>query len=135
MPLNYMYANLQTKFEANCTSQSRDMREQNFKIISLSFHTLCIFNYNLRMHTPIKLKLGTCKGLIKAHLCTNFGWNPIKIYGVMINFLRKKRLKSCHAYRINHWKELDETLHVGGVTVVGVPFCGLKGIRKKITEI
>jgi len=34
------------------------------------------------MHTLIELKLGTHKGLIKAHLCTNFGWNPIKIYGI-----------------------------------------------------
>ena len=29
-----------------------------------------------------------------------------------------------HAYRINHWKELDETWHVGAVTIIGVPFCG-----------
>jgi len=26
---------------------------------------------------------------------------------------------------------LDETWHVGGVIIVGVPLCGLKGIRKK----
>ena len=38
------------------------------------------------MHTQIKLKFGAHKGLIKAHLCTNFGWNPMTIYGVMTNF-------------------------------------------------
>jgi len=86
------------------------------------------------MHTPILLKLGTHKGLIKAHLLTNFGWNLIKVYGVMINFSCKKRSKVCHAYRANHWKESDETWHVGRVTIVGVPFCGLKRIRRKIME-
>ena len=38
------------------------------------------------MHNPIELKLDTHKGLIKAYLHTNFGWNTIKIYGVMIDF-------------------------------------------------
>ena len=44
----------------------------------------------------------------------------------MIKFLHEKRLKVCHAYKVNHWKELRETWHVDGVTIVGVPFCGLK---------
>ena len=57
------------------------------------------------------------------------------IYGVTIDFARKRRSKVCHAYRVNHWKELDDTWHVGGVTIVGVLFCGLKGIRKETTEI
>jgi len=74
------------------------------------------------MHTPIELKLGAQKGLIKAHLCTNFGWNPIRIYGVMIDFLCEKG----HAYRINHCKELDETCYVDGVTIVGVLFLWFK---------
>jgi len=55
------------------------------------------------------------------HLCTNFGWNQITIYGVMIDF-HVKKVKVCHAYRINHWNKLDETWHVDGVTIVGVPF-------------
>ena len=50
------------------------------------FCTLCIFSYNLQKHTPIKRKLGTRVGLIKAHLRTSFGWNPIKIYRVIIDF-------------------------------------------------
>ena len=79
----------------------------------------------------IKLKHGTRKRLIKALLCTNFGWNPITTYGVMINFSCIKRLKVCHAYRVSHWKELDEIWHASGVTILGVPFCGLKGIRKR----
>ena len=52
------------------------------------------------------------------------------IYGVIINFYVKKS-KVCHAYRVSRWKELGETWHVGGVIIVGVPFCGFKGIRKK----
>ena len=36
-------------------------------------------------HTSIKLKLGTRKGLIKAHLHTNFGWNSLQsAYGQRI---------------------------------------------------
>ena len=127
--------NLRSKFEANRASQSRDTSEQSFEIISSffssSFCTLCIFDHNLRTHTPIKLKLGTRVQLIKAHLRTNFGWNPIKIYGVIIDFLRKKGSKVCHTYRVNRWKELDEIWHVGGVIIVGVPFCGLKEIGKR----
>jgi len=46
----------------------------------------------------------------------------------MIDF---KRSKVCHTYRVNCWKELDETWHVGGVIILGVPFCGLKGIHKR----
>jgi len=74
------------------------------------------------MLTPIQLKHGTSKRLIKAHLHTKFDWNPVKVYGVMIGFLCTKRSKVCHAYRINHWKELDETWYVDEVTIIGVPF-------------
>jgi len=49
----------------------------------------------------------------------------------MIDYSCKERLKVCHAYRVNHWKELDEAWHVGGVIIVGVHFCGLKGIQKR----
>ena len=65
---------------------------KNSFVFSYSFCTLRIFDHNLQTHTPIKLLLGTRKGLIKVHLHTNFYWNPIKIYGVMIDFLRKKSL-------------------------------------------
>ena len=44
----------------------------------------------------------------------------------MIDFSCENRLKVWHAYKVNHWKELDETWHVNGVTIVGVPFCGRK---------
>jgi len=53
----------------------------------------------------------------------------------MIDFSHKKRSKVCHADRVNRWKELDETWHVGGVIIVEVPFYGLKGIQEKTTEI
>ena len=86
------------------------IREQNFEIISSCFfffilHT-SIFAHKMQMHTLIELKLDTHRGLIKAHLRTNFGWNPIKTYGVMIDFSRKRRSKICHAYRVNRWKNL-----------------------------
>ena len=97
---------------------------------SLSFCTLRIFDHNLWMHTHIKLKRGTCEGLIKMHLHT---LNLIKIYGVIINFLPKKRSKVCHTYKVNCWKELDETWDVSGVTIVGVPFVVWKESRKKTT--
>ena len=48
----------------------------------------------MQTHTQIKLELDTHKGLIKVHLRTNFGWNAIKIYGVMIDFSHKKGRKS-----------------------------------------
>jgi len=51
------------------------------------------------------------------------------------SIFRVKRSKVCYANRVNHWKELNETWYVGGVTIVGGPFCGLKGIRIKTTEI
>ena len=44
-------------------------------------------------------------------------------------------LKVCRDYRVNCWRELVETWHVDEVTIIRVPFCGLKGIRKKTTEI
>ena len=83
----------------------------------------------MRTHAPIKLNLGNHKGLIKAHLRTHFGWNSMKIYGVMTDYFHKKRSKVYHAYRVNRRKELLETWHVDGILFVGMPFCGLKVIR------
>jgi len=42
------------------------------------------------MHTPIKLKYVIHKGLIKTHLCTNYGRYLMNILGVMTNYLHKK---------------------------------------------
>ena len=44
------------------------------------------------------------------------------IYRDMINFSHTKRSKVCLTNRVIHWKELDETWRVGGVTIVGVTF-------------
>ena len=68
--------------------------------------------------------------LIEAHPFIDFGWNLIKIYGVMTNFSHK-RLKVCTSCRLNHWKELVETWHVNVVIIIGVPFCGLKESGKR----
>ena len=46
-----------------------------------------------------------------------------------------KSSKVWHAYRVNCWMELVKIWHVDRITIIGVPFCGLKGFRKKTTEI
>ena len=73
----------------------------------------------------MKLKLGTRKELIKAHLRTNFGWNLIKIYGVMIDFSPKKveglsclQGKPCRWFERNPEKEhRDMTQNPTGVKI------------------
>ena len=87
------------------------------------------------MRAWIGLKFGTLKGLITADLCTNFGRNPMNSYGVITDYLRKVRSKVCHAYRVNSFEESVENYYVDGATIVRVPFCGLKGIGVKTTEI
>ena len=138
---------LHTKFEENRSSHFQDTSEQNFVLISSffssasssstssSFRTLCKIHHKTRMRVRIGLKFGTLKELIKADLCTNFGRNPMKIHGVMTNYLCKIRSKVCHAYRVNSFEESVENCYVDGATIVGVPFCGLKGIGTKTTEI
>ena len=56
------------------------------------------------------------KGLIKANLSTRFSRNLMNIHGVMTDYLRKIRLKVCHAHRVNHLKESAENCYVDGVT-------------------
>ena len=87
------------------------------------------------MRARIGLQFGTLKGLIKADLRTNFGRNPMNIHGVITDYLRKIRSKVCHAYRVNPLEESVENGYVDGVTIVGVPFCGLKEIQVKTMEI
>ena len=131
---------LHTKFEENRSSHFRDTSEQNFVLISSffsssSFRTLRKIRHKTRMRARIGLKFGTLKGLIKADLRTNFGRNLMNIHGVMTDYLRKIRSKVCHAYRVNPFEESVENCYVDGATIVGVPFCGLKGIGIKTTEI
>ena len=87
------------------------------------------------MHARIGLKFSTLKELIKADLCTNFGRNPMNIHRVMTDYLCKIRSKFCHDYRVNSFEESVENCYVDGATIVGVPFCCLKGIVIKTTEI
>ena len=126
---------LHTKFEENLSSHFRDTSEQNFVLISSSFRTLRKIHHKTRIRARIGLKFGTLKGLIKADLCTNFDRNPMNIHGVMTDYLRKIRSKVCHAYRVNSFEESVENCYVDGATIVGVPFCGLKEIGIKTTEI
>jgi len=78
----------------------------------------------LRAHTLIKLKLGTRKGLIKVHLRTNFGRSRFTELRSIFRVNKVEGL-SCQG------KPLEGIWQLGGVTIVGVPFYGLKGIRKK----
>ena len=133
---------LHIKFEENRASHFRDTSEQKFVLISSfsssstsSFRTFRKICHTTRIRARIGLKFGTLKGLIKADLCTNFGRNPMNIHGVMTDYLRKIRSKVCHAYRVNSFEESVENCYVDGTTIVGVPFCGLKGIGIKTTEI
>ena len=134
---------LHTKYEENRSSHFRDTSDQNFVLISSffsysstsSFRTLRKIRHKTRMRARIGLKFGTLKGLIKADLCTNFSRNPMNIHGVMTNYLRKIRSKVCHAYRVNSFEESIKNCYVDGATIVGVPFCGLKEIGIKTTEI
>ena len=138
---------LHTKYEENRSSHFRDTSKHNFVLISSffssfssststsSFRTLRKIRHKTRMRTRIGLKFGTLKGLIKADLCTNFGRNPMNIQGFMTDYLRKIRSKVCHAYRVNSFEESVENCYVDGEPIVGVPFCGLKGIGIKTTEI
>ena len=133
---------LHTKFEENRSSYFQDTSEQTFILISLffssstsSFRTFRKIRHKTRMRARSGLKFGTLKGLIKADLCTNFGRNPLNIHGVMTDYLRKIRSKVYHAYRVNSFEESVENCYVDGATIVGVPFCGLKGIGIKTTEI
>ena len=59
----------------------------------------------------------------------------MNIHGVMTDYLCKIRSKVCHANRVNPLDESVENRYVDGVTIVGVPFCGLKGIGIKTMEI
>ena len=68
-------------------------------------------------------------------LSIKFVRNPMNIHGVMTDYLRKIRSKVCHAHRVNRLKELAKNCYVDEVTIVGVPFCGLKRSQLKAIEI
>ena len=87
------------------------------------------------MRTPIALKFATQKGSLKANPSIKFGANPMNGMGVMTDYSRKTRSICCHAYRVNLFMELVDNCYVDGVTIVGVPFGGWKGIDMKTMEI
>ena len=99
------------------------------------FSHTCKNCYNTQTRTPIALKFGTQKGSPKANPSIKFGTNPMNGSGVMTDYSRKTRWICCHAYRVNRFMEWVENCYVDGVTIVGVPFGGLKGIEIKTTEI
>jgi len=110
-------ADLHTKFEVNCSSLSQDTNQQ-----ILFLFLIFLLHYKTRMHGPIELKLGTHKGLVKrASLYKG-------IQGVMKDYKVKglSRLQG---------KLLAGIRHVDRVIIGAVPFCGLKWIELKVTEI
>ena len=112
-----------------------------FQFFSCFFFLFFVFShtckncYKTQACTPIALKFGTQKGSPKANPSIRYGAYPMNGSGVMTNYLRKTRSICCHAYRVNRFMELVENCYVDGVTIVGVPFGGLKGIEIKTMEI
>ena len=91
--------------------------------------------YKTRTPNPIALKFGTQKGGIKAHLCTNFGWNTISRQTVMSDYSRKITPICCHAYRVNRVWEEAENRWVNRLTFEPQIFCALKEIELKTRKI
>ena len=91
--------------------------------------------YKTRTPYPIALKFGTQKGGIKAHLCTNIGWNTINRQRVMNDYSRKISPICCHAYRVNRVWEEAENRWVNRLTIEPKTFCGLKEIELKTRKI
>ena len=84
----------------------------SFFIFFLSFFFLFLHTYKNCYKTqtpnPIALQFGTQKGGIKAHLCTNFGWNTINSQSVICYYSQKITPICCHTYRVNHlWEEAE----------------------------
>ena len=96
--------------------------------------------YKTRIPYPIALKFGTQKGGgggggIKAHLCTNFGWNTISRQRVMSDYSRNITPICCHAYRVNRVWEEAENRWVNRLTIEPQTLCGLKEIKLKTRKI
>ena len=91
--------------------------------------------HKTRICAPIGMKFYTRKGPIIADFSTKFGRIPMKIHGDITDYSPKIRSKVSHAHKVNLLKESAENRYVDGVTVVAVPFCGLKGIQIKAIEI
>ena len=75
------------------------------------------------------------EGGIKAHLCTNFGWNTINRQRVISDYSRKITPICCHAYRVNRVWEEAENRWVNRLTIEPQTFCGLKEIELKTRKI
>ena len=54
---------------------------------------------------------------------------------IITDYLHKIRSKFCHTHNVNPLTERVENCYVDGVTIIGVPFCGLKEIEVKNMEI
>ena len=89
----------------------------------------------MQTRTPIALTFGTQKGSPNANPSFKCGANSINGLGSMTDYSRKIRLICCHTYRVNRFMELVKNCYVDGLTIIGVPFGGLKGIEIKTMEI
>ena len=85
------------------------------------------------LRSPINL--AHRKGVQKANPSIKFGANPMNGSEFMTDYSRKIRSICCQVYRVNYFMEWVENCYVDGVTIVGVPFGRLKGIKIKTMEI
>ena len=106
-----------------------------FFVLVFVFSHTCKNCYKTQTRTPIALKFGTQKESPKANPSIKFGAHPLNDSGVMTDYSRKTRSICCHDYRVNRSMESVENCYVDGVTIVGEPLGGLKGIEIKTTEI
>ena len=99
------------------------------------FSHTCKNCYKTQTRTPIALKFGTQKRSPKANSSIKFVAKPMNGSGVMTDYSRKTSSICCHVYRVNCFMEAVENYYVDGVTIVGVPFGGLKRIEITTMEI
>ena len=59
----------------------------------------------------------------------------MNVHRVITDYSHKIKLHFCHSHRVNPLNESAENCYVDGVTTIGVPFCGMKGIQINAIEI
>ena len=134
-----------SKFERNHFKRSQNnYTTSKVGLVSLGFFFLIFFLflqtykncYKTRTPYLITLTFGTQKQGIKAHLCTNFGWNTINRQRVTSDYSGKiTPILCCHAYRVNRLWEEAENQWVNRLGIEPQTFCGLKEIELKTRKI
>ena len=100
---------------ASSVTEICDFKNWLFFLLSLFAHLQNC--YKAQTQYPIALKFGTQKGGIKAHLCTNIGWNTINRQRGISDYSQKITSICCHTYRVNRLREGAENRWVNRLTV------------------